>query len=313
METAGRSWSTDEAPGDCLSYWTEVVGEAIFELTIDAPRRHNFQACLKQYSLGTCDLSLIQVGEQLVQRTRGCIARSREAQFDLLFVRRGKTVLRQYGRMAEIESGACVLIDSRAEYTFSTSPQTEHVVIHCPETWLRTLVLSPEDGTVRPIDTTSSWGAALIATLSAIAVEPIDHLPVPPGVLGNQIGSLLSLVLGSPNTASTKHSQRMFLRLMERLDDCALDPDLDAASLATSFNVSTRYLHSLFASAHTTYSRELYRIRLERSAQLLRDRRFATASISDIAARCGFTDPSHFARRFRDKFKVTPGSYRLQS
>lgn len=305
-----RAWTTDDAPGDRLSYWIEVLGEAIFELKIEVPQRDEFHARLRQYPLGACELSLIEVDGQVVHRTRENISRSSKAQFDLIFVRRGPMQIQQHGRSAEIGDGGCVLVDSQAEYEFLTSPRSEHLVLHLPETWLKTLAPSPEDGTVRPITAATPWGGALTATLSALAAEPIDSLLLPRQMLANQVGSLLSLAIGAPDRSSTKHARRLYERLLEELDERAHEPDLSAAGLAAAFNVSTRYLHRLFAAAGTTYGHELYRVRLERAARLLSDGRFANTSISEIGARSGFSDPSHFARRFREKFKATPGAYR---
>ena len=42
----------------------------------------------------------------------------------------------------------------------------------------------------------------------------------------------------------------------------------------------------------------------------LEDRRFARVSIADIAWRSGFADPSHFARRFRQRYGIAPALYR---
>ena len=33
-------------------------------------------------------------------------------------------------------------------------------------------------------------------------------------------------------------------------------------------------------------------------------------AIAEVAEKCGFSDPSHFARRFRKRFGVTPIQYR---
>ncbi len=50
--------------------------------------------------------------------------------------------------------------------------------------------------------------------------------------------------------------------------------------------------------------------RLQRAQDLLTDPRLRDLPIIEIAARCGFTDPSHFARRFRRQFGVTPLAFR---
>jgi AraC-like DNA-binding protein len=54
-------------------------------------------------------------------------------------------------------------------------------------------------------------------------------------------------------------------------------------------------------------------IRLERARQMLHDRRFAHLPVGEIAMRCGFTDPSHFARRFRMQFRAAPAAFRKQA
>jgi AraC-like DNA-binding protein len=46
------------------------------------------------------------------------------------------------------------------------------------------------------------------------------------------------------------------------------------------------------------------------AAIALGDRRCADAPIGDIAARCGFAEASHFARRFRSAFGFAPSDYR---
>ena len=40
------------------------------------------------------------------------------------------------------------------------------------------------------------------------------------------------------------------------------------------------------------------------------DTRFAGLTIIEVAARCGFLEPSHFARRFRKAYGVGPTQFR---
>jgi AraC-like DNA-binding protein len=47
-----------------------------------------------------------------------------------------------------------------------------------------------------------------------------------------------------------------------------------------------------------------------RAKALLEDRRFLRTSIADIAWRSGFSNPSHFARRFRQRFGIAPAQFR---
>jgi len=52
------------------------------------------------------------------------------------------------------------------------------------------------------------------------------------------------------------------------------------------------------------------RMRLEHARRMLSDRRFDALSVGEIAARCGFVAPSHFARRFRQAFGLVPSAFR---
>ena len=54
----------------------------------------------------------------------------------------------------------------------------------------------------------------------------------------------------------------------------------------------------------------LMTLRLERAKQFLSDPRFTRESIGEIASRCGFREPSHFARRFRAAFGAAPAAFR---
>ena len=102
-------------------------------------------------------------------------------------------------------------------------------------------------------------------------------------------------------------------RVLRALNGRFAEPDLTPGSLAGELHMSVRSLHYAFAAAGTTFVEELMRIRLQRARELLADGRTRELPIAEIAARCGFTDPSHFARRFRRRFDCTPHGYRHRS
>ena len=56
-----------------------------------------------------------------------------------------------------------------------------------------------------------------------------------------------------------------------------------------------------------TFGEFVRRLRFEKARELLMS---TSRPISEIALACGFTDQSHFSRRFRGEFGVTPNSFR---
>jgi AraC-like DNA-binding protein len=88
------------------------------------------------------------------------------------------------------------------------------------------------------------------------------------------------------------------------------ETDLTPLGVAADHHVSIRSLHYAFARSGSTFVEQLTRLRLERACAILSDVRVSGLSVGEVAARCGFTDPSHFARRFRRQFGQTPLEYR---
>lgn len=313
MPRGGRIWSTHHTRDDLRSYWSAAHEEAIHELKIDLPEPDCFEGQIWNDSFGSCSISIIHNGKQTLRRTREAVSRNRQTnQFTLVFLKSGHILCEQYGSFCEIDGGASILVDGRGEYRFTNPCPCEHLVLTLPEKWLQNFVNNPEEGVAKPITLATPWGAALNATLRALAVEPIDKLFLPHQLIANQIAGLLALVIGPSNTSLTTHSRKIYLKALQQIEALAHDPNLDAGMLAASLNISIRYLHALFATAGTTYGHQLLRVRMERAMHMLNDKHFSEISIAKIGAACGFNDPSHFARRFRERFHQAPGAYRTQ-
>ena len=99
-------------------------------------------------------------------------------------------------------------------------------------------------------------------------------------------------------------------RVLAFMRDNLGDPDLSPGLVATGIGVSERSVHAVFARTGTTCRRWLIEERLKRAASALRAPDWSSAPISEIAFRTGFSDLSHFSRRFRQKFGCTPSAYR---
>jgi AraC family transcriptional regulator, positive regulator of tynA and feaB len=308
-----RCWSTEDVrPRDALAYWCDSICQVMLELDIEAAGADFFRAQLDQCSLGPATANFLKATPQSVQRTRRGISRSNKEAFLLVHLREGEFELQHYGRESQLRSGDCVLVDSREPYMVHCPRLTGCLVLQLPPQWLRAWLPKPELLVGRVLHPDSGWSAALSAALAALEPVGMSELALPPGVVAEQVASLLALAGGPVERDSVRPDvlgNRLFRLLRDRYHEIGLTP----AAVASDLGISARYLHHLFAKRDTTFGRELIGVRLERARDLLNDRRHCDTPIGDIASRCGFAEASHFARRFRNTYGSAPGDYRRRS
>jgi len=302
-----HSWSTQDVdPRSALAYWVETVCDRFLELDIQAAPRRLFSARLDQVQLGPTTLNFLEAGSQRVRRTAARIARTRYPGFILMQLRAGQLALRQQGREVHLRSGECVLINGSEPYDLECPQVTSAAALRMPEDWLRQWLPRPQDCTARLI-CGSDWGAALCAAVGSLRRDTCTKLALPPTVVGEQIAALLALAMGSQ---TMPESQGLLASLIQTLREQLENPDLSPTAVAAAHGISKRTLHYAFASGHTTFAERLMQLRLSRAREMLQDPSSAELAIEDVAARCGFGDPSHFARRFRQQFGQPPLQFR---
>ncbi|MEJ0038923.1 MAG: helix-turn-helix domain-containing protein [Gammaproteobacteria bacterium] len=311
LPTAGRrSWSTaDVESRHALSYWVDTICHSFLEIDIDSPHRERFHGRLDQFELGPATVSLVEADTQSIRRTPARISRSRYAGYFLLQLRSGQLRFHQYGRECHIEPGDCVLIDCKAAYRLECLCNTRSVAVRFSHDWLNNWVPGPESLAAKPIRATGGWGMALSAALATLDSEHDNDLALPPGIVAEQIAGLLALAAG-PEAHALSPSEKLLNRIRGTIRDRCSDPGLTPTSVADEHGISKRYLHYLFAQKSTTFRNELIRMRLDSAHRLLSDKRYTALTIGEIAARCGFLEPSHFTRRFRKAYGAGPTEFR---
>lgn len=88
------------------------------------------------------------------------------------------------------------------------------------------------------------------------------------------------------------------------------DPSLSVDELARRQGVTPRYVQMLFEEQGTTFGEFATERRLDAARAMLHSPRYAGWSIAGIAFEAGFKDLSHFNRRFRRRFGLTPRDFR---
>jgi AraC-like DNA-binding protein len=306
--TARQRWTTaDVEPRHALAYWVDTICKSFLEIDIDSPDREHFHARLDESDLGPAKLYLVEADTQTVRRTPTRIAHSRYAGYFLLQLRAGQLRVQQYGREALIQPGDSLLVDCNAPYRLECLPTTRSVAVRFPQDWLKNWVPAPESLAGRPFRSGAGWSTALSAALANLDTD--EEYALPPGVVAEQIAALLALAAG-PELHASSGSEKLLKRILSTIRDRCHEPGLSPGAVADIHGISKRYLHYLFAHASTTFGHELMRTRLESARRLLSDKRYDALSVSEVAARSGFLEPSHFARRFRKAFGSGPTEFR---
>lgn len=302
-------WSSDDfRPIEARSAWLDLFSERIHEVVSDpGVARNPFRARIELHTLGPITVNFAESNWSHLSRTKSLIARSRHDNFVLVQPRTGKASFRVARGEVTARPRECLFINTSEPHEFLVREPTTTVGLTLPRQWLSRWLPRPEHcpSLFSPDD--AGWGAALCAVISTLQPASIARLAVPAVSVAENIATLIALAAGPESQA---RCPPLLTSLRATLRDCLHEPTLSARKLADRHDISLRTLHYAFASERTTFMQELVRMRLERAQELLCDPALTELGIGAVAEKCGFSDPSHFARRFRRQYGMTPIQYR---
>ena len=318
MVTPLKVWETP--PGTArvsLNYWSNAVSEALFNIRVHTLDRDRFAARLEKRPLGVADVFRLSVSPQRIQRTTAAIAHDNCDDIVLNHVLSGEVRLGQFGREAFVSAGDCFLTDTSSPYVNVCIRPLKVRGLRLPRQRLAYAFRDVEDIAARRIDGLVGWGATLGAFLSALDDDNLDLAGLTPSLMLDQVINLLTLAFGSPRSGGTgdlrTHQfsmlRRARLQLRERLDEENLSP----TNVARAIGVSRSYLHELFGKAGTTFCAELEALKLDRACTLLSGAGPGRLSVSEVAARSGFSSAAHFSRKFHLAKGMSPSQFRAHA
>jgi AraC-like DNA-binding protein len=304
-------WSISDFSSDqAVSRWMELLSETIHTMHIDRLDRKPFSASLQHVGLGPIDLNIHEASPQRAQRTRSMISRQK-ADYDLLYLQEGAAELEHCGNKIKVPMGSFVLLDNLQPYDLLFPSRNVCLSTHFEDRWLRKWVAFPRAIVAQAISGDFAWGTPLVAMLRVMSNTGLEGAVLSRSAIADQLGALLALMVGKgEGQFSSRHQADLLVRFKQALRERYDEVDLDPASVARGMGVSKRHLHGVFAQGGTTFGAVLLDIRLTKAAEMLQNPQFKAYGIGDIAWACGFADPSHFARRFRQRCGTNPVRYR---
>jgi AraC-like DNA-binding protein len=311
--TAGKNalavahWSSDAyRPTEARTAWLDLFAKRYGDVVRDtAPLDRPFRLRMESYRLGSMGVSFVETSWSRLRRASSSNSSEQDAYW-LFQPRSSATVCRVPRGQFVVRAGECFLFDLSEPFSLECNQPNAGVSLVFPKQWLARWLSRPER--CSPLfSNESDWSTALCSVVGTLHPDSISKLPLPAPAVAENVAVLLTLAAG-PDT------QPRGLPLLESLRTTLLDslhePGLSAARVAELHHISLRTLHYTFANARTTFLQELLRMRLERAQDLLSDANLSRLEIAEVADRCGFADPSHFARRFRQRFGQAPLQFR---
>ncbi len=306
---APRHWSTTEVdPPQALAYWVDTVCDQFLELEIDTTVRDRFRARLDQVDLGPATANFLEADSQLVRRTRAKISHLDTPMFILMQLRTGTVRFEQCGHEVYVGPGECVFIDGTEPYDLECPHPTKAMALRLPGEWLKGWIAQPERHAGR-LFTAGGWSSALCAAVASLNIESFDRMALPREAIADPIATLLKLAMG-PEPETSPQQPVLYNELMCTLRNRFHESDLSPRNVAADHGICTRSVHYVFSRANTTFVERLMELRLARAHEMLSDAHLYDLPVAEVAARCGFADPSHFARRFRRRFGQSPLQFR---
>ncbi|MGW1161726.1 AraC family transcriptional regulator [Streptomyces sp. NPDC002513] len=126
------------------------------------------------------------------------------------------------------------------------------------------------------------------------------------------IRALLLSAAHAEGTATVRSAMEgtLLTRIIAYARSHLADRDLTPGRIAAEHAISVRRLYLLLSEAGISLEQWLIAERLTKAQQMLASPRYERLTVAAVSARCGFSSPSHFSRRFQAAYGLSPSEWR---
>lgn len=302
--------------GHRLDAWTEILAAThlAFDVRPTDGTPDSFHGVVTRQAVGELSLLSCAASPFLGDRSRSVIGTQGEDMrdegvFGFQVVCRGVERVREGSRRLALKTGDVVLWDGLQPTAVEIlEPFFKRTLLFPRE---RVLAVCPRlaDLDALPSLAGSAPARLLVRYMLALAAEQPQLDPASGAAAASAALELLRAAV-EPRIPSSRAAMRSAIRAEIRryVRSHLQDPLLGPASIARSYAISVRALHSLFEDTDTSVAGLVRGERLDRCLEDLQ--RSNGGSVTEIAFRWGFCDAAHFSRAFKRKFGATPSEIR---
>lgn len=285
--------------------WIDVASRTFFDHQFD-PKSGDFVGRLDAGQLDTLRLSYCECGPCEVTRTRRNVSSDGIDDIIMCIRLEGRSLFSQAERRVTIEPGTVMLQDAGRPMKVRFLEQTASIFLNIPRHMVQARIGDSNLDRVltagMPLaEVTSDFLSSVTERMHAI--EPVAHRRLADQVLG-----LVSLAFTGTDGAAPLSSARAnaLRRLKAEIEKRLSAPTLTPSGAAAGAGMSVRYANALLAEEGTSLERYIQQRRLEQCRRALEDPLQSHRMVGELAFAWGFSDHSHFTRRFREAYGITP-------
>lgn len=299
-----------------LEGWGSAVNNVHTHLSFRDDSEREFSGVMATSAFGELRACRFTSTALTATRTKKDVSRGTEGTTIMLWQFRGTSIARQASREAVLSPGSVAFLDLDTPYEVRCSEGYGQIVIHMPsEAFLGKIqalgIRGDHRGTSLPANPQSMpWLAFLGAAFNQaqVASDGLMNAMNTPAL--EAIASIAGLAIGARLDVS---NASLIVGAAERIiRERYWDPEFTADALSRELCVSRRTLFRAFDETQQSFSQMLQEVRLSAAAKSLQHPAMSL-TLEGLGRTVGYSSASTFYTRFREKFGVSPGTYRRRA
>ncbi len=294
--------------------WREFICDHFTQFECSRTSDRVFDGEILSTRINNVTFSLARGREHQSDRSPSLVRRSGHEFVFLSQQLKGTSFVSQDCRKSILRPGDLTCFDSTRPAVGHQNSDYEQLLIHVPrDQWVRRFGQT-EQITARVVRAGTQMGN-LVANVLREIVTVVDT--VAPATAYRLLDVALSLItaafgelVSQPDIRQSDSRMALLYRAKMFIEENLHDPDLNPKKVAASLRICERYLQELFHDEDMSVGKWIWEMRLEKCRRDLSDPMLSGKSVSEIAFNCGFSNFSHFSRRFKAAFSMTASEFR---
>ena len=292
--------------------WTDAVRRHVLTFQFDCDRPRSFEGAITNRSRAGVSFINMASERHAAYRDRDAITAEDTGYYVMTLQLSGQLRLTQDDHSTLLEPGRFAIYDSSKPASLAASDDYTSTCIRFRKDQLAHIA-NPLGGIIAtafectPGLATTVWETLITLNRNLVALG--SHGPIAVRNALDLVAVLLRSELGQTEITRPGHDD-LLARVCEYIDEHIDEPDLDPERIAAAHYISRRHLHNLFTQTDSTVAQWVRDRRIDLCRRDLADPAMASSPVAAIAARRGFTSPSHFGQLFKQATGQTPAGYR---